>query len=59
MGVWRRASPRLRRGPIAASLARAVMSEPEKPVIVDDHVSIVDKEVEWGIMMMIELPSVT
>lgn len=49
----------MRRGPIAASLARAVMSEPEKPVIVDDHVSIVDKEIEWGIMMMIELPSVT
>ena len=32
MGVWRSASPRLRRGPMAASLAKAVMSEPEKPV---------------------------
>lgn len=31
IGVCRRASPRLRRGPMAASLARAVMSEPEKP----------------------------
>ena len=31
MGVWRRASPRFRRGPIAASLAREVISEPEKP----------------------------
>lgn len=32
MGVKRMASPRLRTGPMAASLARAVMSEPEKPV---------------------------
>ena len=31
MGVKRMASPRLRTGPMAASLARAVMSEPEKP----------------------------
>lgn len=31
MGVCRSASPRLRRGPMAASLARAVISEPEKP----------------------------
>lgn len=32
MGVCRRASPRLRNGPMAASLARAVISEPEKPI---------------------------
>lgn len=35
MGVCRSASPRLRRGPMAASLARAVMSEPEKPVKIE------------------------
>jgi len=32
MGVYRRASPNFRRGPIAASFAKAVMSDPEKPV---------------------------
>ncbi len=31
MDMWSSASPRLRSGPMAASLARAVMSEPEKP----------------------------
>ena len=31
--MYRRASPKLRRGPIAASLANAVMSLPEKPTI--------------------------
>lgn len=33
MGVYRRASPRLRNGPMAASLAKAVISEPEKPIV--------------------------
>ena len=32
MLIWRSFSPRLRSGPIAASLARAVISEPEKPI---------------------------
>lgn len=31
MDMESKASPRLRSGPIAASLAREVMSEPEKP----------------------------
>lgn len=50
MGVWRRASPRLRSGPMAASFASAVISEPENPIyneINQSPVLYLSWEVNW------------